>query len=159
MASGNWYNNEVELFYLQPGALKLGKAMNLMDKGPMVIGDLTLTRDGDRMAILPSSVSANSFPFSSIVLLWTSPSFGDKWYSSRTSFASPDLLPIHETVFLRPWLNECLFLLLFSSISKPKCATDWISTLNSVLLLKLIRSSVIPSCNKHKHKNLSNEEK
>ena len=143
------------LFPKQAGASRLGYAINAMDKGAMYIEEYTLLSTGSNLGISPSSVNFSGLPFSNMVLLLRSLSFGVKWYSSLNA-TSDNFVPTQENAFLSWLMNELsMWVLLFaSSFSLLLTYTlSWTSSMNLVWLLKLISSNVTPSCRMKEIKN------
>lgn len=82
--------------------------MNLMDNGSIDNGELRFVKTGDKLGMSPVSVSCNNFPLRSIVLLLMLRPSGVRWYSSRDSVMSDDLVPTHETLCLILRANDFL---------------------------------------------------
>lgn len=141
----NWGTVQDLMRHLQPDASNFGNWMNLIVKGAIESGEFTSTVAGFIYGISPVVVSSNGTPFKSIVLLLISPPCGVKWYSSRVSSSFVDFDPIHENVDFSRWMNETF---LSFTVCKFIFRMLWTLSLNSVWLLRLIRSNVMPACNK-----------
>lgn len=137
--------------HLQPDAWKLGNWMNLMFKGAMETGEFTFTKAGFICGISPVFVTINGIPFKSIVLLLISPPCGVNRYSSRVSFASVDFDPIHEKVDFSLWKKDTFVTF---GVTKFVFKMLWIESLNSVWLLRLIKSNVMPAYNNNNNNKI-----
>ena len=90
-----------------------------MDKGAMFIEEYTLLSTGSNLGISPLSVNFSGLPFSNMVLLLRSLSFGVKWYSSL-NVTSDSFVPTQENALLRLLMNELsMWMLLFASSFSP----------------------------------------
>lgn len=139
----------------QAGASKLGNTINLMDLRVIEMGEFTSLKAGSNFGMFPSFVSSNGVPFRSIVLLLKRPFAGVKWYSSLCNGLSDVFCPTHETARLTPRTMElCLWLVVLIACKRLKPFSTL--RMNSVWLLKLMRSSVIPGCNNKTTKAVSN---
>lgn len=135
----------VNNYHTQAWASNFGKTTNAMDKGAIDIGEFAAMDAGFKGGISPSSVSFKGVPLSSTFRLRWFPSCAVRWYSSLISESSDALLPTQETVFLRPWTKvPSLWMPPPSPISKLRSFLT--VTMNSVDLLRFIRSRETPAC-------------
>lgn len=132
--------------HTQAGASKLGSTTNLMEYGLIETKEFSLTRTGSNFGMFPSLEISNGVPFRTMILLRRYPLCGVKWYSSLYNGASDAFCPTHEIVLLTLRKNELCLWIVFPCTTTLRFKLFLTLRMNSVRLLKLIRSRVTPAC-------------
>lgn len=132
--------------HAQAGASKLGNTTNLMEWGLMETIEFSLTRTGSNFGMFPSLEISNGVPFRTMIRLRRYPLWGVKWYSSLYNGASDAFCPTHEIVLLIPRMNGLCLWIEFPCTTTLRFKLFLTLRMNSVPLLKLIRSRVTPAC-------------